>query len=212
MKYTTLLTSPIFFELLLKIDIIIAKETCDGGCFFCEGLLHVSNWIRAGFGIPDGCSKDVLIRHSFTCNSCKKRCTPNSLRFMYYRWYTTGVELVVAALRPNDDKEAQNKLRKDLGISEATMTIFLKWWQDTFCNSTFEKQTPLAIASNSTRLAPSAILKHFEDQYTSLKKILESAVKFLSRYRTERLWALFKARTAQDRSPPSCSYSPFSMG
>jgi len=211
MDYTTLLTSPTFFHFLLEIDIVIAEQTRLGGCFFCEGRLHTSNWVRAGFGIPDGCEKEVLIRHSFTCASCEKRCTPNSLRFMYYRWYTTAVELVVTALRPEGDSEAQKKLRIDLGISDPTLASFRKWWRDKFPESPFEKRSPLPISSNSKETAPSLILKHFEKQQNSAKELLRSITRFLSVFRTRRLWALFEIRTSNFGSRQLCPYSPFSM-
>jgi len=212
MKYTALLLSPTFFEFLLEIDIVIADQTRQGGCFFCGRNLHVGNWIRAGYGIPKGCRKDVFIRHSFTCGLCEKRCTPNSVRFMYYRWYSTSVEFIVSALQPEENKESQEEMLEALCISKETLAIFRKWWKEKFCDSIFEKRNPLAIASTPSRSAPSHILKHFEKSEALAKLILESSVRFLSSYRTDRLWHVFKDRTSRSNDPPVNSYSPFSMG
>jgi hypothetical protein len=213
MNYLTLLISPSFFEFLLEIDVATAKETCDGGCFFCGGPLHASNWIRAGFGIPDGCGDDVLIRHSFTCGSCKKRSTPNSLRFMYYRWYATSVELVVSALRPTGDPAVQQELRDILGISDGTFALFRKWWSEKFSGSQFQKRSPLPISTDENHSAPSNILGHFEcHRPIDLREVLRRAVRFLSIYRSDRLWEIFKDRIKGRPQPPGNSYSPFSMG
>ena len=212
MNYTNLLTSPTFFELLLEIDIVIAEQTRLGGCFFCGGRLHTSNWIRAGYGIPEACQKEVFDRHSFTCGCCDKRCTPNSLRFMYYRWYATSVELVVAAFQQEENKEAQKNLREALGISQGTLAIFKKWWKEKFSASIFEKRSPLSIASTSSHSTPSLILKYFEKSSAFSILVLKSSVSFLSSYRTDRLWLVFKARTCQGGAPPLCVCSPFFMG
>ena len=212
MNYTALLISPTFFEFLLEIDLVIAEKTRLGGCFFCGGILHVANWLRAGYGIPEGCRNEVLVRHSFTCGSCEKRCTPNSLRFMYYRWYSTSVELVVSAFNPEGSKESQRKLMKAVNISEGTLTIFRKWWKEKFSGSIFEKRSPLAIASTPGRSASSLILKSFKKFGTSAKAILESAASFLSSYRSDRLWAVFKTRISGFGGAPVYAYSPFFMG
>ena len=213
MQYLTLLISPRFFEFLLEIDVATAKDTREGGCFFCGGPLHASNWFRAGFGIPAGCDQDVLIRHSFTCGLCKKRSTPNSLRYMYYRWYATSVELVVSALRPAGNPAAQRELRDRLGISDGTFALFRKWWNERFSGSQFQRRSPLPISSGENNSAPSNILSRCEDLLAiSLNDALRLAVGFLAPYRSDRLWEIFKSRIKGRSQPPRNSYSPFSMG
>jgi hypothetical protein len=213
MNYLTLLILPSFFEFLLEIDIATAKKTCDGGCFFCGGPLHASNWIRAGFGIPDGCGEDVLVRHSFTCGSCRKRSTPNSLRFMYYRWYATSVDLVVSALRPKGDPAVQQELRDVLGISDGTLAMFRTWWSERFRGSQFQRRSPLPISTGENQSVACIVLSQFESVLpVSLKQALCRAIGFLSSYRSDRLWEIFRNRTKDRQQLPDNSYSPFSMG
>lgn len=208
----TFVFSVSFFMYLLRIDQFIAKYTRESPCPYCRKRLHVSNWQRAGFGVPIGCSEEALIRHSFCCRDCRKRITPNSLRFMYYKRHATYAELILCALRPDyQDRVSQDKLEELLGIDHKKLKILRKWWRRRFGGSLFVKQESSFIFGLTSDNPPYAILTHFRNHWpNNPKKALARALIFLARYRTDRHWYLHQKRSGGGLGI-SKNISPFSM-
>lgn len=211
-NYKSFMTSATFFLLLLRIDKYIANLTQKSRCSLCGGPLHVSNWYRAGFGLIFPCTKDALIRHSFCCASCRKRITPNSLRFMYYKRNTTFAEIIFCALQPQEGRKTQQKLMDLLGINRKALNRLRRWWRQKFGLSIFVKQESSFVSElNSSNNLVHAILTHFKAFWPdNLKKALIRALCFLARYRTDRLWYLHKERGGHSLNVPK-NVSLFSM-
>lgn len=184
-QYHEFLLSVPFFLFLLSIDQFMAQKTRDGRCWFCGCPLHASSWQRKGFGIPVGCP-EAHVRHSFCCVKCRKRNTPNSIRFLYGQWYSTPVKLIVSALRPKGDRRAQAELREMLGISMDTLCQWRKWWKETFVKSIFWRAMSGFLAGNiDNQNVPSSLVDIFEEKYGSIQSAIEALSKFLSRWRED---------------------------
>ena len=81
-----LLQDPKFFQLLLRIDIELAAQTCANRCP-CGGVLHVADYPRKPRGCPREVRGDYTSRFSFCCSLCRKRTTAMSVRFLGRRVY-----------------------------------------------------------------------------------------------------------------------------
>lgn len=190
MEYSSLLSSPSFFLYLLKIDLSIAASCKSDGCMHCGGRLQKSDWKRAGFGLPPGVSKEVLVRHSFVCGSCKKRNTPNSLRWMYYRWFSSPTQFLIPILKDQVSKSEFSKFCSHLGVSPALLRRWQCWWSDTFFRSPYWNLCGIHRFPN---IIPSInkLLSCVEASLSCAQDVLKELSAFFSKHRTERLWRLW---------------------
>ena len=190
MNYPALVRNPSFFVFLLQLDLTIVESTRSAGCPFCGGSLDRSDWKRKGFGIPDSCSEEVLVRHSFQCRSCKRRTTPNSLRWMYYRWYSGCIELLVTALVARDCKTAVTQLCQTFHVEPDLIRKWRKWWSQVFQSGPFWQQHLSRFDFISYNTIPNGLLTWFEDsgRPKGLLRNLVLLVEFSSRYRTYGRW------------------------
>lgn len=192
MTYLEIVRQPSFICFLLQLDLSILATTKDAGCCFCGSPLHRSDWKRAGFGVPKGCPDEVLLRHSFVCSKCKCRNTPNSLRWMYYRRYLSGVGLLVSALSGSASQVDVDELCREYAISPQLLRNWRRWWQGTFAKSAFWMIHVVGFGFISLKKFAGDLLAQFEAEWRSLKQkdTLLMAVEFLSRYRSDRRWSI----------------------
>ena len=80
-------------QLLEKVDWDLAEQAHQQGCLFCRGKLHRADYDRKPRGGPEW-----DYRYSFCCaqEGCRRRRTPESVRFMGRRVYAGLSELVRA--------------------------------------------------------------------------------------------------------------------
>jgi len=192
MEYCALVRSSSFYLFLLRLDESIVISTRAAGCPHCGGTLDRSDWNRKGFGIPQECSEKVLKRHSFQCRSCKKRTTPNSLRWMYYRWFASPLQSLVLALAERSNKEKVHELCELFGISAALFYKWRKWWRETFAEGPFWTTHRFFLKFNCNDSIPDSLLASYESEATDPRRILALVAEFLSRYRTIGRWLLEK--------------------
>lgn len=132
--YQTLLADASFFRFLLQCDAELAEEAKRGGCLFCRGVLHRSDYGRSPRGEPRGLSADFARRFSFCCASegCRRRNTPPSLRFLGRRVYLGAVVVLVAAMREGPTPTRLARLQTLVGVCARTVRRWRQWWQATF--------------------------------------------------------------------------------
>jgi len=190
MEYSSLLLSPSFFSFLLQIDRSIAESCRANGCMHCGGKLSSSDWLRAGFGLPAGTCDEVLVRHSFVCGSCKRRTTPNSLRWMYYRWFSSPAQFLLPALRGRLSRSEMIEICTRFGVSPSRLRLWQRWWRDEFFLSPYWKlcgphrfRTPMNSAEGLLVTAGLAA--------GLIKSVFTDLLRFFSGYRTMRLWQLW---------------------
>lgn len=187
MNYIKVASSPTFFLFLLKLDESIVAKTAAAGCVYCGGPLHRSNWFRIGFGIPNGCGNEILLRHSFQCGRCRKRTTPNSLRWLYYRRFAICIQLLSSALQQHGAKDAMKFFMESFGVGQSLLRRWRSWWRNTFLVSAFWQSRGFTFREGFE--SPSCtILRNFEASHDDPSVILRLALRFISGYRSLGLW------------------------
>ena len=82
-------------RLLEKVDWDLAGEACRRGCAYCGGKLHRADYERKARGGPQWDR-----RYSFCCaeQDCRRRKTPESVRFLGRRIYAGLVVVLVTTM------------------------------------------------------------------------------------------------------------------
>ena len=121
-------------QLLEKVDLDLAEQAHQQGCLFCGGKLHRADYDRKPRGGPEW-----DYRYSFCCarEGCRRRRTPESVRFMGRRVYAGLVVVLVSALVHGLKPERVARLREALGIERRTLERWHQWWLVTFVESSF---------------------------------------------------------------------------
>jgi len=121
-------------QLLEKVDWDLAEQAHQQGCLFCGGKLHRADYDRKPRGGPEW-----DYRYSFCCarEGCRRRRTPESVRFMGRRVYAGLVVVLVSALVHGLKPERVARLREALGIERRTLERWHQWWLVTFVESSF---------------------------------------------------------------------------
>lgn len=129
-------------------DLQLAEERKSKGCPYCGGKLHSARFPRLLCG-ESGDAPISVHRHSFCCETCRKRVTPPSVRFFGRRRYAMTSMLLISVLQPGKAKKAQHdKLRSLLGISKRTLARWRLWWREALV------RTPLWRAEGAIILPP----------------------------------------------------------
>ena len=126
------------YELLLRVDVDLARETQGQRCPRCGGPLHVSNFPRKPRGeeLPKALSESYAVRLSFSCGEegCRRRATPPSVRFLGRRVYLAAIVVLVTGLRHGATGSRVAALGAHISrrISRQTMIRWVGWWRATF--------------------------------------------------------------------------------
>jgi hypothetical protein len=103
---------PIVWEFLKQIDYKVASKVKALGCRHCSGMLDWASFPRKPRGIET--AEDVR-RASLCCRDCRRRVTPDSVRFLWKKVYI----LLVVALEPE---------RGLLGVCRRTVARWREFW------------------------------------------------------------------------------------
>jgi hypothetical protein len=121
-------------QLLEKVDWDLAEQARQQGCLFCRGKLHRADYDRKPRGGPEW-----DYRYSFCCaqEGCRRRRTPESVRFMGRRVYAGLIVVLVSAMVHGLKPERVARLRQALGIDRRTLERWHQWWRVTLVESSF---------------------------------------------------------------------------
>jgi len=130
-----------FFGLLLEVDREALKQAQEGGCLQCEGRLDRGDYRRKPRGEPPGLSAEFAVRFSLCCSrdGCRRRLTPESVRFLARRIYVGAAVVLVAAAMQGPSPARVKRLSELFGMAPRTARRWLAWWQETFGQSKFFK-------------------------------------------------------------------------
>jgi len=126
---------------LSHIDFELAEEARTRGCPYCGGRLHSARFPR-----HPRCNRNLLPgwqwRLSFCCASegCRRRTTPESVRFLGRRVYPAVVVVLMSTLRSGVTSSRLRSLRKAFSIDRRTLERWRKWWRETFPRTCFWKE------------------------------------------------------------------------
>ena len=151
-----------FHGLLVEIDQELASRVKELGCSHCDGRLHSAQYPRKPRGWPDG---EVVseTRFSYCCDTCRRRTTPPSVRFLGRRVYSAAV-LVLHSVLPGRLSVAMAKpLCEALAIPKRTLERWRSWWRTAFV------KTPLWVHGQARFMPtieekdlPGSILERFQ--------------------------------------------------
>ena len=165
----TFLHNANFHLLLTNIDQEIAMSAFQMKCPYCSGTLHQANYPRSPIGIPPMFRDDYRERLSFSCNTCRKRTTPASVRFFGRRWYPAPVFMLICllSLGINERRLLQIKRHIGLTVSESTWKRWRRWWRESFVATDFwRKEKGLAVSILAETLSfPQALLTLFSGPF-----------------------------------------------
>jgi hypothetical protein len=96
-------------QLLEKADADLAEEARAEGCCYCGGKLHRADYERKARGVPEWNK-----RYSFCCDEddCRRRRTPESLRFLGRRVYAGLIVVLVSAMTHGLKPERVRRIRE----------------------------------------------------------------------------------------------------
>jgi len=143
-----ILQSPRQYQHLERIDRDIAAGYALKPCRKCSprqgkpGRLHRSNFKRKPQGFAPGTEPKGCMRDSFCCSreGCRKRTTPQSVRFMGGRFYLGVVVALVAAMRHGPKPVRVKVLTEHLGVDATTVARWCRWWREDFVDMPFWRE------------------------------------------------------------------------
>lgn len=151
-----------FYRLLFSIDQGLASDARAAGCP-CGGALHRANYPRKPRGLDSAIRSICSFRLSFCCAVCRRRTTPESVRFFGRRVYVAAILILVSATRASAGTAAAARLL-DGCVPVATIRRWRRWWREDFPSLPFwrlgraEFAPPVDVA-----LAPASLLERFTE-------------------------------------------------
>ena len=116
--------------MLLHIDQEFAHQARDLGCP-CGGALHRSDYPRKPRDCPQAVRAEHNTRLSFCCAVCRRRVTPQSVRFLARRVYL-ALTVVLVSARPAGPTPAAAALGAALGVTRHTLARWRRRWVQRF--------------------------------------------------------------------------------
>jgi len=162
---------------LLKFDRDLASQARVAGCARCGGVLHAADYPRKPRGGPEQLPPGYDRRLSLCCRDCRRRTTPQSLRFLGRRVYLGAVFVLVCAMRHGLSARRVAELRRQVGVSRRTLERWRRWWLTTFVSAPVWKAVRGRMAAPvATSELPKSLLERFEG---TLRDQLEAALRLL---------------------------------
>jgi hypothetical protein len=123
-------------QLLEKVDADLAQEVCQKGCLYCRGKLHRADYGRKPRGGPQWDR-----RYSYCCaeEDCRRRRTPESVRFLGRRVYAGLVVVLITVMIHGLKPIRVRRIREALQIDSRTVKRWRQWWLERFVGSSFWK-------------------------------------------------------------------------
>lgn len=131
-----------FHFFLLMVDQEMSISVFRAKCLYCGGTLHQANYPRSPMGVPSNFREYYEERLSFCCDTCRRRSTPESVRFFGRRWYSAAFFMFICLLQLGitERRLAQFKKHTGMTVSEKTWKRWRKWWRECFVSTPFWQQ------------------------------------------------------------------------
>ncbi len=101
------------------------------GCA-CGGALHRANYPRKVRGINVEAKRDSLCCAK---EGCRRRTTPESVRFLGRRVYAGFIVVLLTALQHGPTARRLMILQEQLGVDRRTLERWRQWWREQFAQS-----------------------------------------------------------------------------
>lgn len=157
----TLLQDPKLYVLLSLIDDERAAESRVAGCG-CGGVLHSARYPRKPRGAPPGLRRLIESRHSFCCATCRRRTTPESVRYLGRRVYLAVVVVLACAMRAGVTSRRAAQLTAVLNVPLRTLQRWRRWWLEEFVQTPFWRAASgVFMPPVAADLLPASLLSRF---------------------------------------------------
>ena len=130
--YRSLLRDARFSGLLMDIDRGRLEQVRSAGCSKCGGPLHSGHFERKPGGVlvaSDQLPEGYRLRFDLCCGWCRRRTLPESVRFLGRKVFLGVVIAVATVLVRGADRNATERLRRELGMSRSTLARWCRWWR-----------------------------------------------------------------------------------
>jgi hypothetical protein len=129
-----------FWSVLLLIDQEFAEEARKKACP-CGGRLHCANYLRKPRGTLVQLPEPQCLRLSFCCDrdGCRKRVTPQSVRFLGRKVYLAAIVIVISAMRQGPTPRRVRELSARFGAHRRTIARWQVLWRERFPQTPFWK-------------------------------------------------------------------------
>ena len=157
----SLLQDPKLYALLSMIDDERAAESRAAGCS-CGGSLHSARYPRKPRGGPPGLRRLYESRHSFCCAQCRRRTTPESVRYLGRRVYLATVVVLACAMRAGVTSRRAAQLKAVLSVPLRTLERWRRWWLEEFVQTPFWRSAcAVFMPPVAADLLPASLLSRF---------------------------------------------------
>lgn len=136
-----IMSDPSLPVILSRIDFDLASQARARGCPHCGGRLHSARYPRKP-RCTKSLSPDWKWRYSFCCaeERCRRRATPESVRFFGRRLYPAVFVVLVSALVQGVTGRRFQTIRSALSVDRRTLERWRRWWRETFPRTRFFKE------------------------------------------------------------------------
>lgn len=170
-----------FHSSLKTIDQEFVAKTKEKGCVDCGSELHQANYPRSPVGLPFQFRDAYRERFSFCCSKCRKRVTPQSVRFFGRRWYPAALHILISILSVGISERRLIQVKQHFGIavSESTWKRWRRWFRERFLSTAFWQQAKglVCISIEENKPFPRALFNVFQGDLTQRMNLL---LQFLS--------------------------------
>ncbi len=120
-----------FWTRLFQIDRHKAEQVRAAGCQHCQdGVLHAAHYPRKPRGEHrQFLGPEYLWRFSFCCSQCRKRTTPESVRFLGRKVYLGATIALLGADTGGLGEDQRHDLIEHLEVPNQTLHRWRHWWQ-----------------------------------------------------------------------------------
>jgi hypothetical protein len=183
--YYDCIANPRFFRFLKRIDEDIAREVRAGSCPHCGASLDRADFFRAGDGFPLGTERELLRRFSFCCrrDGCRKRLTPDSLRFLYRKAFVSAVIVLLGVINHGIDGRRAAELAKALKVDRRTIGRWRRWWREDFAQSPLWRTQRGRLVAGGDETLPQTLLGAFASSARTPMRALKNLLALIAPWR-----------------------------
>jgi len=157
------LQDPKLYSFLLLIDQDLAVQAQAAGCA-CGGVLHSARYPRKPRGAPRSLLDQYQSRLSFCCAACRRRTTPQSVRYLGRRVYLAAVVVLMSVMRAGVTDKRVAQLSGAFAVPRRTLERWRRWWLEAFVVTAFWRAARgRFVPPVDPVLLPASLLARFSD-------------------------------------------------
>lgn len=154
----------------------------------CNGIYHSSSYPRKPRGIQVEAEEFYSSRFSFCCSRCRRRFTPESIRFLGRKVYIAFF-IMLMLYPPVKNIHQQFIELPPKSLAPITLRRWFLWWDATIPKSpVWKKLVGLLLANIENVFLPIFLIEQFIQEHLDFKKSLLAMLEFISPISTPALY------------------------